>query len=81
MIYGFLTIGTQIKNSKKRPSDIFLNMVLDNQIHIDQGEVFNGADDDGSGTIAILEIARKSIYKQDLRAKILETMVFTKIKP
>ena len=57
MIYGFLTIGTQIKNSKKRPSDIFLNMVLDNQIHIDQGEVFNGADDDGSGTIAILEIA------------------------
>lgn len=46
-----------IKGSEKPEEYVILSAHLDHVGMDDNGEVFNGADDDGSGTIAILEIA------------------------
>ena len=49
-------VAALIKGSEKPNEYIILSAHLDH-IGIHDGEVFNGADDDGSGTVAILEIA------------------------
>ncbi len=50
-------VAAIIKGSEKPDEYIIISSHLDH-IGIDgDGEVFNGADDDGSGTVAMLEIA------------------------
>ena len=57
-------VAALIKGSEKPDEYIILSAHLDH-IGIHDGEVFNGADDDGSGTVAILEIAEA--FKAALR--------------
>lgn len=47
-----------IKGSEKPEEVIVISAHLDHVGMDDNGNVFNGADDDGSGTVAIMEIAR-----------------------
>jgi len=49
-------VAAMIKGTEKPDEYIVLSAHLDH-IGMHDGEVFNGADDDGSGTVAILEIA------------------------
>ncbi|MDA9970294.1 M28 family peptidase [Flavobacteriaceae bacterium] len=49
-------VAALIKGSEKPDEYIILSAHLDH-VGMHDGEVFNGADDDGSGTVAILEIA------------------------
>ncbi|CAI8192482.1 MAG: Bacterial leucyl aminopeptidase [Formosa sp. Hel1_33_131] len=49
-------VAAMITGSEKPDEYIILSAHLDH-IGVHDGEVFNGADDDGSGTVAILEIA------------------------
>jgi hypothetical protein len=49
-------VAALIKGSEKPEEYIILSAHLDH-VGMHDGEVFNGADDDGSGTVAILEIA------------------------
>jgi len=49
-------VAAMIKGSEKPDEYIILSAHLDH-VGMHDGEVFNGADDDGSGTVAILEIA------------------------
>ena len=49
-------VAAMIKGSEKPDEYIILSAHLDH-VGVHDGEVFNGADDDGSGTVAILEIA------------------------
>ena len=58
-------VAAMIKGSEKPDEYIVLSAHLDH-IGMHDGEVFNGADDDGSGTVAILEIAEafKSALKE-----------------
>ena len=49
-------VAAMIKGSEKPDEYIVLSAHLDH-VGMHDGEVFNGADDDGSGTVAILEIA------------------------
>ncbi|MDG1043126.1 MAG: M28 family peptidase [Flavobacteriaceae bacterium] len=49
-------VAAMIKGSEKPNEYIILSAHLDH-VGMHDGEVFNGADDDGSGTVAILEIA------------------------
>ena len=49
-------VAAIIKGTEKPDEYIVLSAHLDH-IGMHDGEVFNGADDDGSGTVAILEIA------------------------
>ena len=53
-----------IKGSEKPNEYIILSAHLDH-VGMHDGEVFNGADDDGSGTVAILEIAEAFKAAQD----------------
>ena len=59
-----------IKGSEKPDEYIILSAHLDH-VGMHDGEVFNGADDDGSGTVAILEIAEalKSCSRKWSRTK------------
>jgi Zn-dependent M28 family amino/carboxypeptidase len=50
-------VAAIIKGSEKPDEYIILSSHLDHVGVNDKGEVFNGADDDGSGTVSILEIA------------------------
>lgn len=47
-----------IKGSEKPDEIVIISAHLDHVGMDDQGNVFNGADDDGSGTVSILEIAQ-----------------------
>ncbi len=47
-----------IKGSEKPDEIVIISAHLDHVGMDDQGNVFNGADDDGSGTVAIMEIAQ-----------------------
>lgn len=49
-------VAAFIKGSEKPNEIIVVSAHLDH-IGIEEGEVYNGADDDGSGTVAVLEIA------------------------
>jgi Zn-dependent M28 family amino/carboxypeptidase len=49
-------VAAFIKGSEKPDEIIVLSAHLDH-VGVNDGEVYNGADDDGSGTIALLEIA------------------------
>ena len=49
-------VAAMIKGSEKPDEYVILSAHLDH-VGMHDGEVFNGADDDGSGTVAILEIA------------------------
>jgi Zn-dependent M28 family amino/carboxypeptidase len=49
-------VAAMIKGSEKPDEYIILSAHLDH-VGMHDGEVFNGADDDGSGTVAVLEIA------------------------
>ena len=49
-------VAAMIRGSEKPDEYIILSAHLDH-VGMHDGEVFNGADDDGSGTVAILEIA------------------------
>jgi hypothetical protein len=49
-------VAAFIKGSEKPNEIIAISAHLDH-IGIENGEIFNGADDDGSGTVAVLEIA------------------------
>lgn len=50
-------VAAMIKGSEKPDEYIIISSHLDHVGVNAEGEVFNGADDDGSGTVAILEIA------------------------
>ncbi|NVJ89557.1 MAG: M28 family peptidase [Flavobacteriaceae bacterium] len=50
-------VAAIIKGTEKPDEYIIISSHLDHVGVNDKGEVFNGADDDGSGTVAILEIA------------------------
>lgn len=50
-------VAAIIKGSEKPDEYIIISSHLDHVGMNEKGEVFNGADDDGSGTVAILEIA------------------------
>lgn len=51
-------VAAMIKGSEKPDEYIIISSHLDHVGVNSKGEVFNGADDDGSGTVAILEIAQ-----------------------
>ena len=53
---GSENVAAMIRGSEKPDEYIILSAHLDH-VGMHDGEVFNGADDDGSGTVAILEIA------------------------
>jgi Zn-dependent M28 family amino/carboxypeptidase len=57
-------VAAMIKGSEKPNEYIILSAHLDH-VGMHDGEVFNGADDDGSGTVAILEIAEAFKAAQD----------------
>ncbi len=57
-------VAAMIKGSEKPDEYIILSAHLDH-VGMHDGEVFNGADDDGSGTVAILEIAEAFKTAQD----------------
>ena len=57
-------VAALIKGSEKPDEYIILSAHLDH-VGMHDGEVFNGADDDGSGTVAILEIAEALKNAQD----------------
>ena len=46
-----------IKGSEKPEEYVVISAHLDH-VGVDNGEIYNGADDDGSGTVAMLEIAQ-----------------------
>jgi hypothetical protein len=50
-------VAAIIKGSEKPEEYVIISSHLDHVGTNDKGEVYNGADDDGSGTVAILEIA------------------------
>lgn len=50
-------VAAIIKGSEKPEEYIIISSHLDHVGKNDKGEVFNGADDDGSGTVSMLEIA------------------------
>ena len=57
-------VAAMIKGSEKPDEYIILSAHLDH-VGMHDGEVFNGADDDGFGTVAILEIAEAFKAAQD----------------
>ncbi|WP_100614610.1 M28 family metallopeptidase [Confluentibacter citreus] len=59
-----------IKGSEKPDEVLIISAHLDHE-GVKKGEVYNGADDDGSGTVAILEIAKafKAAVDKGLRPK------------
>ena len=65
-----------IKGSEKPNEYIIISAHLDHVGTNDRGEVFNGADDDGSGSVAVLEIAEafQKAVKDGYRPK--RTIVF-----
>jgi len=55
-----------IKGSEKPEEIIIISAHLDHLGVSEQGEIYNGADDDGSGTVAIMEIAQAfNLAKKD----------------
>jgi hypothetical protein len=72
---GSENVVAYIRGSEKPDEVIVISAHLDHE-GIKDGEIYNGADDDGSGTVAILEIAEAFKMAQDAGSGPKRTILF-----
>jgi len=68
-------IWAYIEGSEK-PNEIIVISAHYDHVGVKDGEIYNGADDDGSGTVALLEIAQ-AFAKAKKKVMVLNVLSFS----